>query len=141
MFPIREQVKNLLIKHEGLRLKPYRCTSGKLTIGVGRNLEDNGIGKEEALLMLDNDIMNTVGELSATVPMFSSLGYARQAVLIDMCFALGLPSFLSFKKMLKAVSEFDFHTAGNEILESRWATQVGRRAYELSEMMKNGEWV
>ena len=57
-------LKDQLIKHEGLRKKVYTCPAGKLTIGVGRNLEDRGITEEEALLMLDNDIAQVKGEAS-----------------------------------------------------------------------------
>ena len=42
-------IERQLIEHEGLEQKVYRCTAGKLTIGVGRNLEDKGITEEEAL--------------------------------------------------------------------------------------------
>ena len=50
-----ERMKEQLLRHEGLRLKPYRCTAGKLTIGIGRNLDDCGISQKEAYALLDND--------------------------------------------------------------------------------------
>ena len=34
---------DLLMKHEGVRNKPYEDTVGVLTIGVGRNLDDVGL--------------------------------------------------------------------------------------------------
>lgn len=46
----------MLIRHDGLRLKPYRDTRNKLTIGVGRNLDDVGITREEALMLPNNEI-------------------------------------------------------------------------------------
>ena len=45
-----------LALHEGLRLKPYKCTSGALTIGYGRNLDARGITEAEAEMMLSHDI-------------------------------------------------------------------------------------
>ena len=51
-----EKMREQLVKHEGLRLMPYRCTSDKLTIGVGRNLDDRGISEATAMQMLDEDI-------------------------------------------------------------------------------------
>ena len=33
--------------HEGCRLMPYRCTAGKLTIGVGRCIDTNPFTEEE----------------------------------------------------------------------------------------------
>ena len=55
-----ERIKEQLVRHEGLRLKPYRCTAGKLTIGIGRNLDDCGISKTEAYVLLENDIQTNL---------------------------------------------------------------------------------
>ena len=81
-------IADLLIRHEGLRLKPYRDTVGKLTIGVGRNLDDVGITREEALYLLKNDIDNARRELIKTIPRFLDMDKVRQIVLISMTFNL-----------------------------------------------------
>lgn len=133
------KLEAMVIRHEGLKLRPYHCPAGRLTIGVGRNLEDNGITKEEAMVMMRNDILLAFGELSAHVPIFSSLSTARQAALIDMHFNLGLPRFLKFEKMLAALDNMDFETVAREMISSAWAKQVGARAIELAEMMVSGE--
>ena len=49
------RIKAQLVRHEGMRLKPYRCTAGKLTIGIGRNLDDRGISQKEAYVLLEYD--------------------------------------------------------------------------------------
>ena len=59
-----EQLKERIKKSEGLRLKPYKCPAGKTSIGWGRNLEDNGISKEEAEFLLNNDIDWAISECS-----------------------------------------------------------------------------
>ncbi len=133
------KLESMIVRHEGMKLRPYHCPTGKLTIGVGRNLEDNGITKEEALLMMRNDILLAFGELSAHVPIFSQLSTARQSVLIDMHFNLGLPRFLKFEKMLSALNNMDFETVAREMIASTWAKQVRGRAVELAEMMVSGE--
>ena len=56
-------IKDFIIKHEGLKLKPYICPAGKITIGVGRNIEDNGISEDEAMYLLNNDIKRCKTEL------------------------------------------------------------------------------
>ncbi len=127
----------LIKKHEGLRLTPYRCSSQKLTIGWGRNLQDNGITLEEAETMLQNDVGNAIKE-AESLPFFSSLNEARQAVIVDMIFNLGLPRFGMFKKMIAAIEKEHWHVAADEMLNSRWARQVGKRAQKLSEMMRTG---
>ena len=132
------QVAELLKKHEGLCLKPYRCTAGKLTIGYGRNIEDNGISQTEAEQMLYNDIQTCYGECSK-FGFWNKLNEARQAALIDMCFNLGISRLKQFKKMLAAVDKGDYKTASKEMLDSNWARQVKSRSTELAQIMEKGE--
>ncbi len=135
---MEERLIKLLITHEGLRLKPYRDTVGKLTIGVGRNLDDVGITEEEALYLLKNDIRRTINFLSAVLPFWYRLSETRKIALIDMCFNLGGRRFMGFRKMRRALEEGDYERAAEEMLDSKWAGQVGRRAEELAEMMRKG---
>lgn len=129
-----------LIRHEGLELKPYTDTVGKLTIGVGRNLTDNGITNEEAMLLLDNDLAKHGIELSKQYPVVGGLEPVRFFVLVNMAFNLGMPRLSKFKKMWRCIHNDDYVGASIEMLDSRWATQVGGRAVELSEMMKTGKY-
>ena len=126
-----EKVKELLIKHEGLRLKPYKDTVGKLTIGVGRNLDDNGINKNEAMYMLENDINRCINELKEIFPDFDDLPENIKIALIDMIFNLGKPRFLEFKKMIEAIKKRDFKRAAVEAQDSRWCKQVRRRCEDV----------
>lgn len=134
-------IKDLLIKHEGLRLKPYRCTAGKLTIGVGRNLEDVGISEDEALYLLECDIKRVRADADAIFPWFCKLSDSRKDVIISMIFNIGLHGFLEFKKTISAIAAGNFEQAAKEMLESKWAAQVGKRGYELSEMMRTGQYI
>jgi lysozyme len=133
--------RHLLLKqlqrHEGLRLRSYLDTVGKLTIGYGRNLDDRGISEDEAGFMLDNDIDLAVAELER-LPLYLSLNPVRQAVLANMCFNLGMPRLLGFKRMIAALCREDFHAAAFEMLDSKWADQVGERAVELAGLMITG---
>ena len=128
----------LIKKHEGLRLKPYKCTAGKLTIGYGRNLEDNGISQYEAEQMLFNDIQNCYAEC-IKLSCWNKLNETRQAVLIDMCYNLGITRLKQFKKMLAALEVGAYNRASAEMLDSKWAREVKTRATELAEIMKKGE--
>lgn len=132
-------IQDDLIRDEGLRLKPYICPAGKLTIGVGRNLDDKGITKAEALLLLDHDINEVVMALHRKLPWFDYLGLARQDVLVNMAFNMGVTALLKFKKMLAAVEAGDYHRAADEMLASKWAGQVGRRATRLAVVMREGQ--
>jgi lysozyme len=132
-------LRKLLIYDEGLRLKPYLCTSNKLTIGVGRNLEDNGISKTEAMIMLDNDILY-LNEKFAEFDWFLRLDEVRRAVIISMGFNLGFKGFMSFKNLIKALKNNDYELAVVEMLNSKWANQVKNRAVRLAKMMETGHW-
>jgi lysozyme len=125
-----------LIRDEGFELKPYVDTVGKVTIGVGRNLTDNGISSGEAIFLLNNDINGCIVDLKSNFDFFMGLSTERQNVLINMCFNLGINRLKSFKKMLSAIKEGDFVTASIEMLDSKWSRQVGDRANRLADLMR-----
>lgn len=131
---------DLIKKHEGLRLNCYQCTAGKTTIGFGRNIEDNGISLDEAELMLNNDIKECESVLGVKMERWDALSEVRQAVMVDMMYNLGWPRLSKFRKTLAAVNDGYFDRAAAEMLDSRWARQVGNRSVELSEMMKTNNW-
>lgn len=130
-----------LTRHfEGLSVLPYPCPTGHLTIGYGHNLE-NGISREAAEFILREDLQNAVKAVSKYVAGWQKLDEARQFVLVDMTFNMGIQKLLTFKKFLTALQKKDYPTAAQEMLDSRWANQVGRRASELAEMMKKGAYL
>ena len=135
-----DKLTDMLVDHEGMKRKPYRCTAGKLTIGVGRNLDDRGISPDEAMYMLANDIRDSRRELSAAFPWFDKLDEVRQAVLIDMCVNLGLSRLQGFRNTLALIGVGKYEAAAQEMLNSKWAEQVGRRSQRLSRMMATGRW-
>lgn len=142
-------IRELLTRHEGLRLKPYfdccgkllhecRCTAkGKATIGVGRNLEDVGLSAEEAMHLLDKDILRARAA-AATFAWYPKLDPVRKDVVVSMVFNLGLQGFSEFKRLIFALAQRDYERAASEMLASRWASQVKSRAVELAAMMRTG---
>jgi len=130
-----------LTRHEGMRLKPYVDTVGKLTIGVGRNLDDIGITEDEALMLLKRDMHIARDELLFTFPAFNSLQDARLDCLINMVFNMGISRFKGFKMMIAALVIHDYNEAAVQMLDSKWARQVGSRAKELSSQMRLGYYV
>lgn len=133
------QMRKQLTEHEGLKLKAYKCPAGKTTIGVGRNLDDVGISKTEAALLLENDIHRCIAQLSVKLPEFNTLDEIRKRVLIDMVFNMGINRFMLFKNTLEYVKTDRFDKAAAAMLESVWAEQVGRRALRLAKMMLTGK--
>ena len=131
---------SMLKRHEGLRLKPYLCTADQLTIGYGRNLESMGISRYEAEVMLVSDIERCYNELEV-FGWFSGLDIVRQEAMVDLLFNLGLPRLLGFKKMIRHLSNKEYSQAAAELLNSRYAIQVGDRANELAYMLERGEYL
>ena|SRR5260221_12307796 len=135
----RIALKKLLCQEEGYRQFPYKDTTGHLTIGYGRNLEARGIFPSEAIQMLENDIEYFESKIRKSLPCYASLDSVRQAVLVDMCFNLGVNGLLSFNKLINALNHNDYDSASDEMLNSLWAKQVGQRAIDLSQAMKSGK--
>lgn len=133
-----QELKAQLVRHEGMRTKPYRDTVGKLTIGIGRNLDDVGISEDEALVLLDNDLIGVFNDLDRECLWWRDMSETRQLVLADMCFNLGIVRLKGFQNALQAMQEGRWDDASREMLDSRWAKQVGPRALRLAEMMKEG---
>jgi len=133
-----ETIQAMITRHEGKEHFPYTDTVGKLTIGVGRNLSDNGLSDDEVLYLLNNDIVIAQEELNRMFPWFIELGVVRQNALTDMMFNIGLTRLLTFKKFLAAMSKEDYITAAAEMLDSKWAKQVGYRATDLANMIRTG---
>lgn len=127
-----------LHRDEGLRLKPYKDTVGKLTIGYGRNLDDVGITPEEADFLLEGDIQHAQWTLKQNLPWTEGLDDARLGVLVNMCFNMGIGGLLQFRNMLAACESGDYATAATEMESSAWATQVGARAHRLALQMSTG---
>jgi len=134
----REHLRRQLIRHEGLALKPYRDTTGHLTIGVGRNLTDQGLTHEEAMALLDHDLVRVEREVRTAIPWFFELDDVRQGVLCNMAFNLGITKLLEFHETLTAIHRRDYMAAAAHMLDSYWARQVGHRAVELAEAMRDG---
>ena len=135
-----EKLAERLRQSEGLSFMPYQCPEGYLTIGYGHNLEANGISLEAAELLLKQDIEIAVRQVKNAFIWWPKLDEARMSVLVDMCFNMGITKLCGFKKMLSALEAGDYKTAAKEMLNSKWAQQVGRRAVELSKIMETGEW-
>lgn len=127
-----------LKKHEGYRKFPYKCTAGKITIGIGRNLDDVGISEAEAEILLSSDICKATLNISKIFLGFDGFSVNRQIALIDMMFNLGKSKFLGFKKMIMAIKNNDWEEAASQAMYSKWHSQVGNRAIEIESLLKNG---
>lgn len=135
-----EEVKQQIKLDEGLSLKLYRCSSGKLSIGYGWNLEDNGIPQriadelfEVAFAVAKSDAAMFIGPMA-----WSQLTEARRGVVINMAYNLGLNRLRGFKQLRHYLQQGDYEKAANEMVDSMWYGQVGERAQRLVDDMRVG---
>lgn len=132
-------------RDEGVRLKPYRDSEGFLTIGVGWNLDANGLPAEVVALLREIATDRAMSDLDSIEPRWRELSEIRQRVLVNMAYNLGHKRFSLFKRFWAAVREYlsgenpyAALTARNELKDSLWARQVGARAERLIEMWERG---
>ena len=134
-----QEIKQLLAirleQEEGRRNKPYTDTVGKTTIGVGRNLTDNGLRDDEIQLMLSNDIDEAYRQCEKSFSWFSEQPGRAKIVLVDMCFNIGIGLLKGFKNMLGYFERKMYTSAASELLSSKYAKQVGKRADNLAELL------
>ena len=134
----KAQLIEELKRDEGVELRPYKCSAGFLTLGVGRNIEERGITMDESDYLLANDITICEEEAARVFKWYDTLSDVRQRVILNMVFNLGLTKLLNFKKFLAAMEAEDWEEAGKQMLDSRWAKQVGNRADRLEQMIVHG---
>jgi len=130
-----DRLKKQLVVHEGLELKPYKCTANKTTIGVGRNIEEVGISEDEAMYLLENDIKNVVAQCQATFSWFDDLTDIRKEAIVNLVFNMGLSTFCKFKNTISYLEQGLYELAGTELLDSNYARQVGQRSVDVANMI------
>lgn len=144
-----------LVVNEGIKLKSYRCPAGYVTIGIGRNLDLNPltqeelayvghncrtffISKDQAFYLCRNDIKRVKEQLDKELPWWRDLNTDRQFVMIDLCYNMGIKKLLGFQKTLQSIATGYYIKAGEQLLQSLYAKQVGKRARRNAECLQTG---
>jgi len=132
---------SLLEFDEECKLKVYPDSLGILTIGIGRNVQEKGITREEAEYLLRNDINEAWADL---IKLFGrdaidQWGQCRIAALLDMRVQLGPSRFRKFKQMIQAVKDQNWEIACYASLDSVWAKQCPKRASRISWILQYGK--
>lgn len=132
-----------LRRDEGEVLSAYQDHLGFWTIGIGRLIDKRkggGITKDEAAMLLANDIVKFTTALRLRLPWFDKLDEARQGVLANMAFQMGIEGLLGFKNTLGMIERGEYTAAADAMLQSKWAQQTPGRALRLSNQMRTGGW-
>lgn len=134
----RERLKAQLENDEALRLKLYKCSMGKTTIGVGRNLDDKGISRNCAMFMLDEDVDETIKLADEFFPWWKQMTEDRQEAFLNFLFNVGIGSALKFVNTMKALKEGRYEDAAVGFETSLWFKQVGQRAVRIVKKIRVG---
>lgn len=137
---VRANLREMLIRHEEYSKYPYPDTVGKITIGIGYNLTERGLPDRYINELFNDDVDFCYAKLSENFSWFESIEDSRKIVLLNMCYNLGWKRFLTFRRMLAALQICDYELAACEMIDSKWAKQVGQRAAELAKIMEEGLW-
>lgn len=138
----KEKLIKQISRHEGRVKHAYKDSEGYWTIGVGHLIDkDKGGFLPEHIIdaLLEYDIDRTMASLDTYLPLWRSLDSVRARVIVDMAFNIGVVGLTHFKRMIGFLWAGDYENAANEMLDSKWAKQVGYRAERLAEMMRTGE--
>lgn len=134
----RIALKKQLETDEKRSKRIYVDTVGKVSGGIGRNLTDRGFSDDEIDLMFKNDVDEVERQLDKRMPWWRKMNEARQNVLANMCFNMGIDRLSGFIRALELMNAGRYDAAATEMLDSKWAKQVGQRADRLAEMMRKG---
>lgn len=118
-------------RDEGFREKPYKCTSDVWTFGHGFTYLT--IEESRAVLKIRIESLRSILHQS-----INDLSPARQDVIVNMAFNLGVTGLFKFKRMWTALYQKDYNWAASEMLDSKWAKQVKGRAVRLADTMRRG---
>jgi lysozyme len=136
---IADAVLPAVMKDEGFRRKPYRCSAGALTVGYGTNL-DEGLDDDEAMFLLEHRLMKREHECRQAFPWFARLGPVRQGVIVRMAYQLGTAGVMGFRDMRRALEAGDYAAAADAMLDSKWARHDSpARAHREAAAMRSGQ--
>ena len=137
-------ISNMIKRHEGAVVNSrkqyilYKCPAGKLTIGWGHNIEDNGLPEHVVQVLLEHDIINAEKDLDLIFDNWRRFAKGRRLGLTSMMFNLGHAKFRKFRKMIKAIRDKKWEEAADEAMLSLWSKQVKSRAEEISSLFRSG---
>ena len=143
---------SLLNFEEGYSEKPYYCSAGYPTIGIGKRIGPKGaplsqyqftVSKQLAAVWLSEELQQKVADMSAHANITAAMAVcndARKAILISMAYQMGADGLAKFTNTLKAISEKRWSDAKSGMMNSAWAKQTPNRANRHATQMLTGVW-
>lgn len=138
------RLEKQLTGEEGRRHDAYLDSLGVPTIGIGHATPDIHLGMTWTDAQIDAafqaDVTEKSHQIAAAFPWAMSLCDPRTAVLIEMCFQMGLDGLIGFHQALGAMRDGRFDDAAAQMLASKWDRQTPERAKSMADQMRSGEW-
>lgn len=143
---LMDQIKEDLVRHEGYVTEIYLCSENYPTFGIGHMVTENDmehtwpvgtpVTDERILQVFHDDCKVAIADAELLINNLSGHPDFVSRVLVNMAFNIGRPRLSKFKNMLAAIEAKDYNRAADEMIDSKWYHQVGRRSQELVEMMR-----
>ena len=138
---LREQLKI----DEGVKYEIYEDHLGYATFGIGHLITDKDpeygwpvgtkISEDRVNEVFNSDVEKFINEAKKIFPDLDNKPESIQLVLVNMCFNLGAPRLSKFKKFIAAINNEEWIEAAVEMMDRRWAQQVGPRAMRLKQIV------
>ena len=134
-----ERIKAKIELEEGREHKMYRCPAGYNTIGIGHNLDANGIGDKAIDAIFEEDLKKVIKELDEKLSWWRDAPDNVQIVLVDLTFNMGMPRLLKFKNTLGLIKRGEYERASYALLKSLYAKQVRNRANRNAVLLRGAK--
>jgi len=145
-----ESLKEMLIRHEGKRYKPYYCSGKRLTIGIGHNISDNGLPKDIKMYLNKNgriteemveilyqiDLEIAIHGCLRLYPKFKTFTEGRRNALINFLFNVGIGTAKTFVNTNRYINNGFWEQASLNMKKSKWFKQVKSRGVEIVNLIK-----
>lgn len=141
-----EKLKRELEADEGCVYAVYLDHLDLPTFGIGHLIRKNdpeyglevgaAVSPERVLEAFEEDIQVVLDDCENLYKDFGDLPEEVQLIVANMMFNLGYPRLSKFKGMKAGVDARDWQKAADEMVDSRWYTQVTNRAERLVQRMR-----
>ena len=142
----KDKLREEIAEDEGCKYEIYLDHLGLTTTGIGHLIteSDEEYGKpvgtvveqERVRQLFALDMAVTIDECKVLYPDFDDLPEEVQHIIANMCFNMGRPRLSKFKMMQAAVNARDWNEAAEQMIDSKWYTQVPNRARRLVDRMR-----
>ena len=142
-----EQLRMQLEYDEGCEYEVYLDHLGLPTFGIGHLVTENdeeygcevgtAVSEDRVREVFEDDIQITIDECMLLYDNWSDLPDEVQLIIANMMFNMGRPRLSGFKKFNAAIANKQWEEASEEMIDSKWYSQVTNRAERLVKRMRN----